>query len=234
MAGEYKWRKKEIKHESLPYFRDKEVSGPENIISKGIRMDFISYAKSLLPFSDRELEFCRVRLQSLNFKEGEYVHQPGEIHRKLYFISQGIARSYFLDYNGIDFTSSLHFNEPDSSVKNYFLVDYFSFLKQAPSLLAFEVIGEIQVEALTYQHVRELYEASQLWERFGRLMAEDVYYQMHSRIHSLQTESAKKRYQRLLEGSPNLIGKVPNYHLATYLGITAQSLSRIRKEIEQS
>ena len=83
---------------------------------------------------------------------------------------------------------------------------------------------------ISYNDLHRLYEQSIHLQKLGRLMAEFNYTLAMERIYSLQHHSARQRYEQLLDIYPNLINHVPHHYIASYLGITPESLSRVRKE----
>ena len=114
------------------------------------------------------------------------------------------------------------------TVKN--LVKKFGSFK-ANDNLSFEVLEDCQLLSIQYDELQELYHQYKNGERFGRLMAEEAYCAAHSIVMDRLTKTAAVRYKEFIENTPFLLDKVPQYHIATLLGITPQSLSRIKKEI---
>jgi len=98
-----------------------------------------------------------------------------------------------------------------------------------PSRLTFEALTDVEVLSISYNDLQGLYKTSVFWQNAGRMLAEQAYYFNHHRVLSLLAEPAEDRYLRLQRESPYLFEKVPQYLIASYLGMTPQSLSRIRK-----
>lgn len=167
----------------------------------------------------------------IKFKKGSLIYKGGDVIDKLLFINSGIIRSYLIDSNGKDFTWHIHFSGKGSDFKNHFVTDYASFTKKKPSQLFFEVIKDAELTSIDHSAINGLYNSSERWQKIGRLIAENAYYFTHQRTLSLLTETAEVRYKRLLKESPTLLEQVPQYYIASFLGITPQSLSRIRKKI---
>ena len=178
-----------------------------------------------------EWALFRSKIKIYHFKKGEIIHHAGEVCRKLFFINYGIVRSYAVGTEGNDYTWGISFNDENSIVSNIYLVDYDSFISQEISKLSFEVVEDCQLLAIAYDDLQSIYRSSKNGERFGRLMAEQAYSYAHNLILDRLTKTASMRYQEFIENTPYLLDKVPQYHIATFLGITPQSLSRIKKEI---
>lgn len=97
----------------------------------------------------------------------------------------------------------------------------------------FEVLENAELVSIDYNSLEKLYDLSGKWQKLGKLMADTGYYNIHHRTLSLLTETAETRYKRFLKESPTLLQKVPQYYIASYLGITPQSLSRIRNKTKK-
>ncbi len=170
-------------------------------------------------------------LTVVDYKKGDLISKAGDVLNKIYFINSGVVRSYIIDVNAQDFTWYIHYSEKTNNMKNLFITDFSSFTRQEPSTLFIEVIKDAELISIDYDVLNNLYNSSEKWQKFGRIMAETAYYFTHHRALSLLTETADVRYERLLRESPNLIKQVPQYYIASFLGITPQSLSRIRKKL---
>ncbi|MES0490234.1 MAG: cyclic nucleotide-binding domain-containing protein [Leptospirales bacterium] len=153
----------------------------------------------------------------------------GEVCQQMRFVISGIARTYFIDPDGKEFTWSIHYSNPQLLEKNLFLLDYHSFLTQTPSKLYIEAITDIKVLEMDNNFILSLYEKSKYWNQVGRIITENVYLYTHNRTFSLLTLSAKERYKTLCKEEPLLMSIIPQHYLATYLGITPESLSRLKK-----
>jgi CRP-like cAMP-binding protein len=146
--------------------------------------------------------------------------QPGQVAQRLYFIEQGLARGYAL-HAGQD-VSSWFMHEGD------FVISIVSFLTQQPSTEYIELLEPSVLHAISYQHLQELYRAFPEFNYVGRVLTERYYVQSEQRAYQLRTLPAKERYAQLLADFPNLGQRVPQKYLASYLGISPETLSRLR------
>lgn len=188
------------------------------------------FSSKYVSFNVLEWELLKSKLTVVDYKKGEIFHQAGDVCDHLMFINQGIVRAYVLSDSGDDYTWSIFFNDQDSEMTNVFVVDYESFISQSASRLHFEVLADCQLLALSQKDLQFLYKHAKKSERFGRLMAELAYSYTHNLVIDRMTKSAPERYVEFVEKTPYLLDKVPQYHIATLLGITPQSLSRIKKQ----
>jgi len=175
-----------------------------------------------------EWALFKSRVKVIHHKKGEIIHYAGDVCTKLMFINYGIIRAYIIDINGKDYTWNICFNDTNSKMTNVYVVDYDSFVNQSQSKISFEVLEDCELLSLTYNDLQFLYKHSKKGERFGRLMAEMAYSHTHNTTIDRLTKTAKERFEDLINQAPYLLEKVPQYHIATYLGITAQSLSRLK------
>ncbi len=189
-----------------------------------------AFFKKYINLNILEWSLIKSKLQIKKFKKGDLILRFGDICTNLYFINYGVARAYLIDENGKDYTWSLFFNDKNSKVHNIFVTDYESFLHQSPSMIEIEVLQDCELIYNTYDDIQFLYNHLKNGERFGRLMAEEAYSYMHSCIIDRQTKPASQRFQEFMIKTPYLLEIVPQYHIATFLGITPQHLSRLKKE----
>ncbi len=113
---------------------------------------------------------------------------------------------------------------------NLFVTEYDSFLHQKSSSLNIEALEDTQLIVMSYKDIQFLYSKLKKGERFGRLMAEKAYSYLHNQMLNRQTKSANERFEDFVTSTPHLLDKVPQYHIATFLGITPQHLSRLKKD----
>ncbi len=183
-----------------------------------------------IKITDEEWEVVRSKFKPKSAKKGEIVHYAGDIFSDIWYIKSGLARSYFIDNNGKDFTWQLYFNDESMSKLNLFMDDSVSFYEQSPSLVSFEILEDAEFEVISVADLDELFNINMKWQHFGRMMIHDTWYaSTYKRVLSLMGESAQQRYVRLLKEYPTIFEKVKSYHVASYLGIAPQTLSKLRK-----
>ncbi|QOP41977.1 Crp/Fnr family transcriptional regulator [Sulfurimonas marina] len=174
------------------------------------------------------------KLSIKKFKKNETILYQGDVCKELYFINSGLVRAYILDESGKDFTWTIYFNDQNSHVTNLFVVDYQSFVEQKPATIYIEALEDTELVCVSFKDVQFLYKNFKKWERFGRMMSEAAYSYLHKQTIERQCKSADERFLVFVQESPHLLEKVPQYHIATLLGITPQHLSRLKKRINIS
>ncbi len=149
---------------------------------------------------------------------------PPNVCSFIAFVKSGSVRSYYKDDNLTETNLLLR-------SKNEFITDYESFISQAPSKLHIQAIEKGEIVLLDYKGLMTLYESSFYWNKFGRLISEQIFLNSKRRTEGLLFNSPKERYLSLISNQPDFFQKYSLKHIASYLGITPQSLSRIRKQL---
>jgi len=192
--------------------------------------NYKNFMEKYIKFNLLEWKLFESKLSIKSFQKGETILAQGDICKELYFINNGLARSYIIDENGKDFTWGIYFNDKTSHMTNLFVVEYDSFLYQKASSIHIEALEDCEIIVVSFDDVQFLYNKLKRGERFGRLMAEEAYSYLHQIMVDRQIKSAKERFDDFVANTPHLLKKVPQYHIATFLGITPQHLSRLKKE----
>ena len=188
------------------------------------------FMQKYILLNSTDWDIIKSKLKIEYFKKGEIIHNIGDISSKIMFVNSGLARTYILDENGKDNTWAIHFNDKNSYITNLFIGDYESFVNQTQSKLAIDALEDCEVVVLNYKDLEFLYGNTKIGDRFGRLINQEAYTYLHDSIIIRQTKTAKERFEKFISETPYLLEKVPQYHIATFLGITPQHLSRLKKE----
>jgi len=184
----------------------------------------ISFLERFTKLSEAEIEKLDACIQLKDYGKGDFFVKEGQICNHFGFLVKGIFRVYHLA-NEKEFTS--YFNTDE---RNRLVADFSSFLTRKPSRENIHALENCEVLLIRQDALENLYDGSFTFQKLGRLIAEYNYVLAIERIYSLQHESAAERYNHLLEIYPNLVNRIPHHYIASYLGITPESLSRIRKE----
>ena len=159
------------------------------------------------------------------YKKGEFYNEYHNVCKHLGFIIHGVFRIYRADDQTNEEKNMLFFS------KHQFVASYTSFLSQKPCNYYTASMDVSMVLYIHIDHLNKLYQESHQWERFGRFIAENAFHQVMANTEGFLFKSAEERYQALIEQHPEIFNTVPLYHIASYLGIKAPSLSRIRKRM---
>lgn len=163
------------------------------------------------------------KLTLRKFKKNEIIKNADQIEHYINFISAGSVGN-FISCKGTDTCISL-------SVANNFSSDYYSFLNQKPSVIYSMALETNELLSLTHKDLSELYSRSAMGIWIGKAIAEQLFIQRQQVQIDLLTLTAEERYLKLLSEKPEIFQKVSLKHIASYIGVTAESLSRLRKNI---
>lgn len=166
-------------------------------------------------------------LKEKTIQKSEYFLEFGKTCNHLGFVVNGTLRSFYISEEGVEKSFNFHTN-------NHFFTNYESFLQNTPSKMFIQAVENTEVLLLHKIDLKKLFKKEFYWQEFGRIMAEIMFLESQKRIEDLLYFSPEKRYLELLEKNPNIFQKIPQKHIASYLGITPQSLSRIKKRISKS
>jgi CRP-like cAMP-binding protein len=153
--------------------------------------------------------------------KGEILIREGQTVNKTFFVTQGSLRSFCVDKEGKEHT--LQF-----AIRDWWISDFIAIYGNEPASLTVECISDSSVIEFNAQKLNEIYLQFPEFEPFQRKNLERHVVSLHKRILNQLQLTALERYNLFLEQYPNIEQHVPNYHIASYLGITQQSLSRIR------
>jgi len=184
-----------------------------------------------IPINDDEwTDACEI-FDIKHVKKGTTVHHAGDVFSDIWFIKSGLARSCFSDMNGKDHTWQLYFRGKSKHGLNHFMDDSVSFSEKTGSMLNFEIIEDSVFYVASLESVNKLISQEKKWERLARIWIHDTYYSAtYKRVLSLMSETAAQRYARLLDEYPFIFKQVKSYHIASYLGVAPQTLSKLKNE----
>ena len=180
--------------------------------------------KAYFVFNETEWEAFKPHLEMVNLKKKAHFAINGKICDAIGFIVRGAVRYYHLK-DGMEITSYFSF-------ENEFVSSYKSFLKQEPSNSYIQALEDTALITITYQNMQLLLKHDLLGhktERFGRLVAEHYICCYEDRVQSFIIQSPEERYIHMMKTEREILQRVPQHYIATFLGITPVSLSRIRK-----
>ncbi|CAM1348223.1 MULTISPECIES: Crp/Fnr family transcriptional regulator [Tenacibaculum] len=185
----------------------------------------IKYINNYVSMEKEELEIVLSFFKEKKVSKDKFVIKKEQVVTDYYFVASGGLIIYDI-IEEIQYTRYFAF-------ENEFIADVAKIKKRERSGSYIRAIEDTELFSISFQDMEALYDKFPLWQKFGRLLWEDAFASVLYGIHNFQTLTAKERYLDLLKRS-DLIFRVPLKDLSLFLGITPQSLSRIRKEISAS
>lgn len=176
-----------------------------------------------MPLTAEEKEAVDRLIPIKEFKKGEVLLNEGSVSRKCYFTIKGCVRSYQIKEGKERTTQFFVEGEPIASLLSY--------LNKTPANHFFECIEDSTLAVLSYDNEQELYAQHSKFEALCRNSIEQEFGKQQEILQNYLTKNPEERYLMLQETRPDLLQRVPQYHLASFLGVQPESLSRIRKRI---
>lgn len=186
---------------------------------------FLNSVKKVCPsITESELSQFTSKLKFTALKKKDFFLESGEIQTQLGFITKGLIRSFYVDQDGNERTVGFY---PEGDYSTH----YPAFITQKPSKYSIQCLEPTTFACLSFEDLQWLYSQSQNFEKYGRLVAEEVLSQQQARIESFVFQTAEERYLDFIQHHPTLFNRISLSHLCSYLGIERQSLTRIRQKI---
>ncbi len=181
------------------------------------------YFESEFGISPSDWDIFSSKLTLRHYSKKNVLLNKGEVENHLSFVEEGIVRLYIPQEDG-ELTFGFVFG-------GAFVSAYDSFITQTPAEYVVETITDTVLWQLNYKNLQEVYASSAIGNLIGRKASEELFLKKSKRELSLLRDSAEQRYLNLFEERPELIRQIPLKYIASYIGITPQALSRIRKRI---
>lgn len=181
------------------------------------------YVQNFINCTKEELELILNAFEKQHVTKRQFIVQPGFVNKYRAFVVKGAFRTYAISESGQEQT--LQF-----AIENWWVSDFNSYIYQSPATLFVIALEDSVILNIDYDTEKKLREDHPIVDRFFGIMAEKGLAFEHRRILFNQTHSAEQRYEKFLEHFPNFVQRVPQYALASYLGMSTEFLSRIRNK----
>jgi CRP-like cAMP-binding protein len=181
------------------------------------------YFQKMVPISEKDWEFFSSKLIKREFAKKSIILKVGHKENYLSFIEKGIVRKCIpQEFDDVTF---------EFAFVNNFVSAYDFFLTQEPSTYQLETLTDTILWSVSYNDLEIIYDKTEIGNTIGRLASEDLFMKKSKRELSLLIQSAQERYLNLFTEQPELLQFIPLKYIASYIGVTPQALSRIRKRI---
>lgn len=190
-------------------------------------MELIDYLQKLRPMPQKVAEEIVSFTKDEQYDKNTLIIKEGGLSKRSFYLESGYIRCYILDKEGREITTRI-FSSP------IFLNDYQSFFKKQACDENYETITDCITKTLDLETLQYCFHNIPEFREWGRMMLTMHYVEVHQRMLSLMRDSAEERYIKLLEEHPDVIQHVPLKIIASYIGVTDSSLSRIRKDVSKN
>jgi len=182
-----------------------------------------NYLNRYVSFSETEVDMFYEVLTPKTFNKKDYLLKEGELCKDKYFIIEGLVRIYKIDAKGNE--KIAHFG-----LENWWMTNMESFILQEPSLLYIQAIENTKVLAISKMNLELAFQKIPKLERLFRIITENMFVAIERKNELYMKYSSKERYHNLVDHIPDFAQRVPQYMIASYLDITPEYLSEIRKK----
>ncbi len=186
----------------------------------------LSNFKNHVSITDEEWQIANSLLTERRYKKGEFINREGEVNRFTHFIESGSARVFYINSEGQEHVVQL-------GIRSWWIGDYPSFITQTKGMLDTEALEQTNVLAFSYENLQILYQQAPVFERFFRLLVQKAYASFQYRILHNMSMDAEQRYDIFSKTYPLLDQQISQKHIASYLGMSAEFLSKIKKRIHE-
>jgi CRP-like cAMP-binding protein len=181
------------------------------------------YCKATVPLTGEELKLIDTYFETRDVKKRDFLLRDGKVCNFIGFIANGTIRHFHIK-DGVEKTC-------DISFENSWVTDFQSFTHNTPGRMNLQAMEDTAVFIIRKENLNKLYIECNKYETFGRLMAEQVAQRATEIAMSLSADKPEERFQHLIKKQPDLFQRIPQKYIANFLGISPESLSRIRSRI---
>jgi CRP-like cAMP-binding protein len=190
-------------------------------LSENTFKSFRAFVNKFIQTDDRLFDIIISNFEYKKVARKEILLEAGKTANKIFYLHQGFVRFFHTKKDGTEVTSDFYFAPG-------FITSFTSLIEQKPSNVNIQAIVKMDVLFIKYKDLMALYDKEHKIERLGRLLAEQVFITSEKHLLSFLNDSPQDRYLWLMKEYPEYVKNIPLHFLASYLGITAESLSRIR------
>jgi len=187
---------------------------------------FIKTIKKIVSISSSEEDFIRSNVKYKTFKKGDFLVKQNEVCKNISFIVSGCVKTTYLDQKGNEHVMFF-------AVENWWAGDSGSFYSQTPADYTVECLEETTVIQNSLTDLEDLYLRVPIMERFFRIIVQNAYVNLQKKMVQYLSLSAKERYLIFNKKYAAIEQRVPQYLIASYLGVTKEFFSKMKKEIAQ-
>lgn len=183
--------------------------------------EFLNKMAAIIELNDEDRALVRSCIEVKSYEKGAMIQEAGQVADAFFYNIDGFVRLFYWK-NGEERTAYFY-------PKGTFVSAYESFVKQEPSRINLQTAEDTQLAIISAQAAQKLLKYSSKFEVISRVVMEDELIAHQNMIEGLLTLSAEERYQNLIESNPSLLSRVPQHHIASYIGVKPESFSRIKK-----
>lgn len=183
--------------------------------------NLIEYLQSKITITPQEIEMVKEVCRLKKLRKKQYLLQEGDVWRYNAFVSKGMVRTYRVDEKGQEHIFQF-------SPENWWAGDRHSYLSETPARFNIEALEDTEVILIPKGDYENLLEAIPAYNTFARMLLERSFVALQNRIHAGISFTAEEKYKEFIKTYPDILNRVPQHMIASFLGVSPETLSRIR------
>src|SRR5689334_2764603 len=188
---------------------------------------FLKGIKEKVDFTEEELRLIKDHLTPKKIRKRQYLLQEGDVCKFFAFVERGTLRSYTIDEKGSEHIIQF-------ALEGWLISDLYSFLTAEPAIYTIDAIEDCELVLISKNANEELLKMLPKYETWIRLQITAAYIALQKRLTSIISLALEERYQSLTSLYPHIVQRVPQHMIASYMGLTPETLSRVRRKIKTS
>ena len=185
-----------------------------------------SNIRQKIEITEREEEICRSLFIPKKLRKRQYLLQQGDVSKYTAFVEKGLLRAYAIDDKGSELIMQF-------APEGWWIGDMYSSVTGEPAETNIDAIEDSELLLLTNQAREQLLLEAPVFERFFRLLLQNSFIALQRRLKGNIIQTAEEKYKNFIRLYPNIVQRVPQHNIASFLGITPESLSRVRKQMAE-
>ena len=177
-----------------------------------------------IKLTEEEKELCKSFFTPKKLRKRQYILQEGDVCKYTAFVEKGMLRSYTIDEKGNEHIMQFAF-------EGWWIADQFSFLTGEPAIYTIDALEDSELLLLSKQAEEQLLQRIPKFERYFRILLQNSLIATQRRLIGSLSQTAEERYNQLIQTCPTIPQRVPQHMMASFLGITPETLSRVRKQL---
>jgi CRP-like cAMP-binding protein len=187
---------------------------------------FFKKLNEKVSFNEEEQAIIKTHLTPKKLRKKQYLLQEGDVCKTIAFVEKGALRAYSIGNNGGEHIIQF-------ALEGWTISDLYSFLTGEAATYNIEALEDSELVLITKSAQEELLKKLPKYETFMRLQLTGAYLAMHKRLNSILSMSLEERYSALTSLYPDIVQRVPQHMIASYMGLTPETLSRVRKKMSR-
>lgn len=188
-----------------------------------VKAQIAAYFNRYIRFSPEEIDAFYSSLQFKTYKKNEHILKEGQICKHRFFLVAGLVRSYYINLKGVE-------NVVQFAVEQWWFTNLESYVSGQPSVISIQALEDSEVLYIEKSHLESHFDKNPKLERVFRVIAENTLIAIQRRNEFFMKASGEEKYEHLVTLIPQLVRRVPQYMIASYLDMTPEHLSAVRKK----